>query len=333
MLCDFTNGVDLVSGRDLIPWNWSLPLGPASGEKPYDTDMGYAEERFARRAALGNLPLTAPPRGWKGSLPSYSLIDFESVQVGNWHNFAPGLNGVELDLSRAVSLFDPKYDSLVRARRMMKRDEYRAGSLSKSDARAWRRDIEAALSREESTGSGIQWQRLAHLIVDRHGGRIDYLSLILQDASTILEDGSLKVNTTESIKRTRNALFIILGPFLTTSAVPSNTSDTASLTETIHYCSTLYTARLGSSLLTPQERLFKRSIEGVMKEICRTIGLMWLDAFPAEDLQEEHAKRELLAKLNSQIQELKEHLGWATWVRCHPPCGPYVRIFLPCQTM
>ncbi|KAG8880171.1 hypothetical protein FRB97_001002 [Tulasnella sp. 331] len=100
----------------------------------------------------------------------------------------------------------------------------------------------------------------------------------------------------------------------------------ASLAPTIRHCSNVFTSRILSSTLTSSERLIKSSVETVAGEICRTLGVIWLEAFDVES-KDEKEKTTLVAKWRDEVERLMDWLGWANWAHfmiCEPACGPHV---------
>ncbi|KAG8955047.1 hypothetical protein FRC00_005592 [Tulasnella sp. 408] len=352
MLCDFTQRVNLVSGLALLPTHRDMPGpgGPPPGRKPgkgppglpMDNDpLGLFAKGHSRfETSPGDhleppqppkMPLPfpgedpIPPKGWKGSLLSGSTVVFGAIQAGNWHNAPSGLNGVVLDHAGAISFFDPKYTSLVKARRGVDRMKWRVGNITKSDVELFRADLDSALTRKEK-GSDVRWSGLVRSVVERHADRLEFLFEWV---------GAERKNVTEGIVYARRTILEMLAPYFVVDSVPSNYQTNLTwLNPTMHYCSTAFTSHLPVGDFTPQEHLLKRAVEVVTTEICRTLGVIWLDAFDAEQVENEMEQRDKLARWKGEIGRLMDWLGWAVWVKCKPACGPFVSsaslVLVPC---
>ncbi|KIO22403.1 hypothetical protein M407DRAFT_216435 [Tulasnella calospora MUT 4182] len=348
MLCDFTKRVSLVSGLTLLPTNRGRRGpggGPPPGRKPGEvppgppTDDDPLESLAAGHSRFETLPDDhleppqppempprvpwedpVPPKGWKGSLLSGSAVTFGGIQAGNWHNAPSGLNGVILDHAGTISFFNPKYTSLVEARRGVDRMKWRAGNITKSDVELFRAELDAVLTRKEK-GSDVRWDGLVRSVVERHADRLEFLSEWL---------GADHKNVTEGVVYARRTVLEMLAPYFVVDSIPSDYKTNVTwLNPTMHYCSTAYTSHLPVDDFTPQEHLLKEAVEVVTTEICRTLGVVWLDAFDAEAVQNETEQRERLVKWKGEIGRLMDWLGWAVWVKCKPICGPFELCSLP----
>ncbi|KAG8950867.1 hypothetical protein FRC04_007099 [Tulasnella sp. 424] len=110
-------------------------------------------------------------------------VGFEAIQAGNWHNRAPGVNGVTLDYAGMVSFFDPKYTSLVRAREGVDRKRWRVGNITKEEAGLFTSELQDVLAKKEK-GGGVRWDAIVRGVVERHAGRLEFLSDWLGDDTT-----------------------------------------------------------------------------------------------------------------------------------------------------
>ncbi|KAG8997404.1 hypothetical protein FRB94_007681 [Tulasnella sp. JGI-2019a] len=351
MLCDFTNGVTLVSQLPLIPTapdpkrTDDLILIPSGDDdrsnlfsRPTAANPLFHSLNYTCSIGAGPKPLPSgvvhpdpwrprtPPIGWRGSLRPAASALYEVLQAGNWHNAAPGVSGVNLDYNSAISLFDPKYSSLVAARRKIsQREMYRAGNISRVDMRTVFADLEEVLKRDPgAVGSGIKWADVMRSVKERHSQRLEHFALTLRPNLT-----TAAYNITAVVVQIRYQILTILSPFLTKSSVPSASSCREEwLVVPMHYCANTFTGHIQEEYLTPQERLIKRGIEVVMREICRTMGVLWLDAFESEGASK--AEQQMLVKRwGAEIERLMNWLGWAEWIRCEPACGPMELCTLP----
>lgn len=338
MICDFQQGIHLVSSLDLLPVsrkNWDPPkkstaesetlrgFGPPSSDGPQSSDVLLRGSRSGGNCFRSKCdeesggPWQEPPtpHGWKGTLRPMVSVGFEAIQAGNWHNRAPGVNGVTLDYAGMVSFFDPKYTSLVRAREGVDRKRWRVGNITKEEAGLFTSELQDVLAKKEK-GSGVRWDAIVRGVVERHAGRLEFLSDWLGDETK---------NGTYIIEHARRAVLAMLSPYLTVTSIPSDhKTNTTWLNPSIHYCSTAFTAHLPVNQFTPQEHRLKAAVEVVTREICRTIGLVWIDAFDMEDLQDEGEQRHVLTKWKGHVDGLMEWLGWTEWVQCKPACDQYV---------
>lgn len=339
MLCDFQRGVRLVSSLDLLPVsreNWGPKPEPEVNDATrHALDLLISNTLHSRHllphvpfqggdCKLSNCdeipdgPWPEPPipHGWKGTLRHLISVEFEAIQAGNWHDRARGVNGVVLDYSGMVSFFDPKYTSLAHARNGVDRKRWRVGNITKEDVEVFRSELQDVLTRKEKS-SGVKWGDLVRSVVDRHAGRLEFLSDWLGDGTN---------NSTYIIKHARRAVLMMLAPYLSVTSIPSDYKTNMTwLDPTIHYCSTTFTAHLPVHQFTLQEHRIGSAVETVMREICRTIGLIWIDAFDAEGLQDEPERRRLLTKWKADVDGLMAWLGWTEWVKCKPACKQHVR--------
>ena len=71
------------------------------------------------------------------------------------------------------------------------------------------------------------------------------------------------------------------------------------------------------------------AVQETTGEICRRLGLMWIDAFDIEsaDTSEQHAAR-IVGEWRTDVRELMEWLDWPAWQTCRPGCQVNVRPFL-----
>ncbi|KAG8894325.1 hypothetical protein FRC00_009098, partial [Tulasnella sp. 408] len=339
MLCDFQRGVRLVSALDLLPVsreNWGPKPKPKMNDTTQHTPAPPVSITQHSRHPIPLVPLKGEnckrsncdevpdgpwpepplPHGWKGTLRHLVSVEFEAIQAGNWHDRAPGVNGLVLDYSGMISFFDSKYTSLARTRDGVDRKRWRVGNITKEDVDLFRNELQDVLTRRE-WGSGVRWDAIVRNVVDRHAGRLEFLSDWLGDGTK---------NSTHIIKHARRAVLTMLAPYLSVSSIPSDyKTNTTWLHPAIHYCSTMFTAHLPAHQFTLQEHHIGSAVETVMREICRTIGLIWIDAFDAEGLQDETERRRLVTKWKTDVDRLMGWLGWTEWVKCKPACKQYVR--------
>ncbi|KAG9016103.1 hypothetical protein FRB93_011577 [Tulasnella sp. JGI-2019a] len=354
MICDFSVGLEVVSVLDLLPTHGGPGGRPHAPCEPEDEPSVNDTIRSppAQEEGWDNLgphllppygppgpggpgrrrpdqPITPPP-GWVGSLRPGRSFYAEAIQAGNWHDL-PGLGlSVQLDYTRMVTFFDPKYKSLVHARRIQRnKGVFRAGNVTKADAGVMLAELSEMLRSWDHTlseGRGIQysWATIVQTIVERYSERLEYLSLILGGARS---EALGRFNVTESIQRARWQVLTMLNPYMPVSSLPAvlDRGGSTWLDPTIRQCSDLYTSRIPSSGLTSAERLIKDAVGTVAREICRSLGIIWLDAFGVESRTE---KEQIIsmAKWYGEVKRLMGWLGWASWTEfaaCSPACGAH----------
>lgn len=293
MICDFSKGLELVSGLDIVPGGggrrFPRPFGASDVDPELRTmavgverDKAAPEEAMpypefdgslsrrdegglfspsyqpnpspTRQPALappypwppgppGPLPPSLPPPGWVGSLRPIRSLFFEAVLAGKWHDL-PGLStSVKLDFSRLVTFFDPRFESLVIARRSQTRGTYRVGNITRDEAAIMRRDLEESLLEkgpDQRKASGVDWTAITQAVVERHAGRFEYLLLLLEDAAGPSSNTRLKVNLTETVTRIRWQVLTMLTPYMLATSVPPSPphrahNETAWLAPTVQY--------------------------------------------------------------------------------------------------
>ncbi|KAG5649347.1 hypothetical protein H0H81_004414 [Sphagnurus paluster] len=309
MLCDFSDGLAVVSKLNLPPSMEELPLPP---NNTFIVD-------------LPQLMTTALESGW-------------------WHNQYPGDPRIELDLSRLVSFYDTSLvPSLVPVRHHQQRHEHRLEGISPTDVKTVREALALALNRTGS-GSGINWRSIFRIITLRYADRLELIRYLLNP--TELEP-EIPRSLIETAKLVQQQLRISLTPYIINGAAPPmvdgdagarNHSWTAPI---FKYCATTHTNSFiaSSSKLTPSEQLILTAIRDTNKEICRVIVKMWAEGVyegldpilrqPSSSDSESEPSPEALGSLMNrwrvEIDRLFNWLDWSIWIKCRPACGPEVR--------
>ncbi|KAG8889659.1 hypothetical protein FRB98_003462 [Tulasnella sp. 332] len=352
MLCNFAS-MEVVSALDLLPVHANTgqqPECPLESTDPLYTDDRSKDDSSPKsqspEAQENPLPTSNPPRQgkrrvqhptipteWVGSLPSERTLLIEAIQAGNWHDLAGLAHYVHLDYTRFVTFFDPKYESLTLARRIQHgKGAFRAGNVTKADADMMLAELKGMLrtwdlTLSRGTEPRVSWSALVQTVVERYSTRLEYLLLLLRN-----RDGKPgKLDVTQVATRARYQVLVMLAPYMSISYMPSTNVGSASLAPTIRHCSNVFTSRILSSTLTSSERLIKSSVETVAGEICRTLGVIWLEAFDVES-KDEKEKITLVAKWRDEVERLMDWLGWANWAHfmiCEPACGPHEFCTLP----
>ncbi|KAJ7243821.1 hypothetical protein B0H12DRAFT_1130158 [Mycena haematopus] len=312
MLCDFSQGVEVVSADYLAAW-WSR----------------HITTPFQR--------LTAPSTsdGPHGRLVG-EMLGFEVIHAGSWHNEYPGDTRVKLDLTGFISFYDASLaPSLVSTRQGQERWDHRAAGISTTDLVVVKARLHEALARwPDNTGSGIDWQTLYRVIVDRYADRLETLAHLL---NTTTPD-----TVHERARIIQAQLRIMLTPYILYTARPilgDSVADDAWALPVWKNCATKHTAYIHASTalqrMTASERLLLRALDDTNREICRVVVRMWvagvhagLDAF----ISVESSDMEPLRTVQGWREEtdgLMSWLDWAVWVKCRPACGAEEICYLP----
>ena len=301
MMCDFEQGVELVSSVRVIP-----PLPPL---RPIPGQPVYVD------------PIL--PAGWRGSPRSYASTVFEVINSGSWQNHRGGEMRFRLDFSRFITFFDPKVKSLVEQRKTQRREQYRVKGISVPDLDSIRSTIDLAYSDWGATGSGVDWGSMVRAIQDRYAKRLELINDLLQHEGDV----------TEVAAHVREQVFTLLTPYMSFGAYGGDVRGRSWVGPIAHRCSTTLTGWITSRLdtsMTPSERLIKASIEDVQHEICRVVSEIWIDAFAIEEETDLRKISELVGEWRAEIRKLMEWLDWPMWVKCSPRCDePREMCYLP----
>ncbi|KAH9028927.1 hypothetical protein EDB84DRAFT_255857 [Lactarius hengduanensis] len=207
MICDFLDGMEVVSFLDLIPLDRStLPRRLPGIPRP--------------------LPQPSPPKlpsGWRGSPPDMRRNLFEAYVTGTWHDRAPGESRVRLDYSGLVTFYDPSLSSLVEARYGKDRLHLRLEGISVLDTEQVRDELRTVLTRERDGGSGIDWGSIVRVVTERYAGRLEYLRFLLSPNTTTFADAL------ERAAVAREQLLVMLAPYITTTDLPQQLPTSANL--------------------------------------------------------------------------------------------------------
>lgn len=334
MLCDFSNGMELVTSLEVIPATqprpvrnpMPLPKDPKDENAHEDPETSPPPQSWDSAEVAP--PDFDPPVGWRGSQNTIYSVLFETIHTGSWHDRAPGETRVHIDYTGLVSFYDSGLTSLVDARRREDRFHHRLLNISQEDTRTMIDEVNEVFSRgwdlearkrAGNIGSGVDWKSVTAVVTERYGERLETLAYIL-------EDGRFG-NVTRQVALFRSQLLIMLSPYMVVSSMPSPdvdpTSNTSWIVPMVHYCATTQTLHLNTTSMTKQEKRIKSSVEEVLGEICRTLGSLWVDAFDVE-AAEMGMQVEVVERSRLKVTRLMRWLDWPMWVKCRPSCGPEV---------
>ncbi|KAJ7728958.1 hypothetical protein DFH07DRAFT_219668 [Mycena maculata] len=337
MLCDFKNGVELLSA-DFLAAMWARHITPPLW-------------RPEARSDPHSLDPTTPEN--KTSLIS-QLLRFESVRGGSWHNAFPGETRISLDLTRLVSFYDTALvPSLVSYRTGKERWDHRLQNISSVDLTAVKTRLRAAFAPDNvDPGSGVDWRTLYRVLVDRYADRLEMLEYLLNTTTTD--------NIDTRARTIQMQLRVMLTPYILYSARPADDSAVSMAAEDYAWaapvwrgCATRHTAHIHASpplqsRLTASERLLLNALDETNREICRVVVRMWATGVHAEldalispdedDVPDSTASKEGLSpevlsrvveKWQTSASKLISWLDWSVWVNCRPACSFEEMCYLP----
>ncbi|KAF8601531.1 hypothetical protein BDV93DRAFT_524703 [Ceratobasidium sp. AG-I] len=299
MHCNLTDGLELVSSAHILP---------LQGEDVSD----------------GISPLNTRPGNWRGALTTADALMFEVFQAGSWHNYSPGEVRVRLDAAKLVTLYDPALKSGVLSRRGLEKISHRGEGLSKEDVNTWRGWIQDVVQADTPAPSGVDWQALTTVIMDRYGLRLQLLQSMLQPDKVVL-------NATAAMQSVRGHLMLMLVTDLTLDTIPQNESSktTPDLTwakPIAAHCSSFLLSHLPQDRFTREERTLYRAVSGTQTEICRVLSLLWTEAY---DSAPSGQFGKLLEGWRERVEGLMSWLDWPMWNKCRPECSLDTMCFIP----
>ncbi|KAH9986212.1 hypothetical protein BJV74DRAFT_775079 [Russula compacta] len=309
MICDFSDGLEVITLLDLLPFNVTKGHRRPPGQLPH---LPFPD------------PAPSPPPGWRGSLLDYFNTFFEAHVAGGWHDHAPGETRVHLDYTGFVTFYDPTLSSLVEARQVKDRFYHRLEGISAADTKRVHAELQSMLTRKKASGSNIDWGSIARIMMERYADRLEYLRYLLSPNATFTD-------AAEQAAAARTQLLIMLAPYLTTVDVPEQRPATANVSwaaPAVRRCATTQTSHIPLGMLTPQEVRIHAAVEGTLREICRRLMLVWLEFFDVEGSDEAKAVK-VIDVGHRHIDELMSWLDWSLWVRCEPACGLGENCYLP----
>jgi len=313
MLCDFSNGVEVITLLDLLPKNQTKPfIRPHGPQHP----------------PIPVPPPTKPPTGWRGSLQKDTVTFFQAYVAGGWHDRAPGETRVHLDYTGLITFYDPALSSLVEARVGKDRLHHNLEGISSADSERVHAELRSVLTRKRRSRSGVvDWASIARIVTERYADRLENLRFSLSPNA-----GATFADAAEKVAVVRGQLLVMLVPYITTDDVPQQplvptSANAIWAAPVMHRCSTTQTSGIPVGLLTPQEVRIHAAVEGTLREICRRLVLVWMEFFDVEGKSEAEAA-EAIEVGRRHVDELTSWLGWSVWLRCEPACSFNVRAAL-----
>ncbi|KAJ7134072.1 hypothetical protein C8R43DRAFT_640074 [Mycena crocata] len=339
MLCDFNNGVELVSADYLTAWRLNYITPPLW--------------RPTAHSILSNqespLNIASPEDGPYLATIAH-VLRFETVRAASWHNRYPGETRIVLDLTRFVSFYDTSIaPSLIPQRTGKERWDHRLQNISAVDLAAVTARLKAVLAPDyiqNNPGSGVDWQVLYRVLVDRYAERLEMLEYLLNTTTT--------ANIAARAKTIQMQLRAMVTPYALYHARPTfvfKKSDSTSVGGQDDYvwaapvwrgCATRHTAQIHTNAvlklrLTPAEHLLLGALDGTNREICRSVVRMWAAGVEAgldvqlpisrhRDASKNRADSEkTIARVvegwHADTQALMAWLDWSVWVKCRPACS------------
>ncbi|KEP52960.1 putative transmembrane protein [Rhizoctonia solani 123E] len=318
MYCDFYQGIEVVSSLHILPPEESHMPGPP-----------------------GNGP-GGPPPSKELNLPDRSSAmkqrSLEAFQAGAWHRRAPGEVRVRLDVARLVSLYDPALRSGMKTRKGLEKIQHRGKGLSQEDIETFRTWVIDSVQPTAPATSGVDWQALTTVIMDRYSSRLEYLQLLLKP-------DHISANATAVVQDVRTELMIMLMPDLTSDTVPRSATRTTSsaaahysqlrrgeartdewIKPILDHCSSYLVSHLPQDKFTREERTLYAGVSGTLHEICRVLSLLWSEAY---DPLPTTPPVILIGRWRVQVDELIQWLDWPMWNKCTPECDLDSICFIP----
>jgi len=204
-------------------------------------------------------------------------------------------------------------------------------NISASDAAHVLAELRYVLTRKQGSGSSVDWKSTTRVVVERYADRLEYLRFLLSPNATVMF-----TDAAAQAFAVRARLLVMLGPYITTVDVPQQEQELSAsanlnvtwLAPVVRRCATTFTSHIPLGMLTPQEVRIHAAVENTLREICRRLGLLWVQFFDVEEADEAKAA-EVVEVGYRHIDELMSWLDWSLWVRCEPACGLGVRHISP----
>ncbi|KAJ7859772.1 hypothetical protein B0H14DRAFT_2745952 [Mycena olivaceomarginata] len=317
MLCDFHDGVELVSADFLTAWGARYTT-PGWLNVSLDTDNTTNKTR----------PLV------------HQLLRFEMLRAGAWHNHHPGETRVVLDLTRLVSFYDPRPRANISATDLARVQARLRTVLTFNFLSDITLNTSANTEGERGSGSGVDWRSLFRVVSDRYAERLEMLGYLLNTTTP--------ETVHERARVVQMQLRVMLAPYILHSARPplpsaSEAELDAWATPVWRVCATRHTAHIHTHAmtltLTESEWVLLRALDETNREICRVVVGMWAAGVHAgldgliPPAREPASFAQLLGgvvhRWRRDADALLAWLDWGVWVKCRPACGVEETCYLP----
>ncbi|VDB88239.1 unnamed protein product [Peniophora sp. CBMAI 1063] len=296
MYCNMTNGLKLISAIEAMPY---VPYNDSSISATIKSpNRGPGSPGWDERADR--------PSSWRSSLPTETGNDIRVA--ANRHARTPGETRVHILYDKIITFYDPAVTSLLESRRGKPRQEHRLKGISKADADAKLRELDGVLGNWDWKGSSIDWRSLTHVVFELYAQRLETLAYTLSNAT----HPDVRTRATKA----RAQVLAMLAPHSAITNTPpldADTADNAWLAPVVQRCASTHTAGIPTDLLTPQEALKLKSVEVVMREVCRRLGRMLHAAFDVESADWEKTRlKDIVDFLREEVVALMEWLDWTS---------------------
>ncbi|KAA8893836.1 hypothetical protein FN846DRAFT_977158 [Sphaerosporella brunnea] len=240
-------------------------------------------------------PPYGPPRDGRG-VPWSNAAVWEWIRSATWHYSLSPESRVIPDTCRFFTYYSPDFASFPHDLTTRKDFSHRLVNVTKEDAAAFKAQIGESLVATDMPCSGLDWQRVTQDIMERYGGRIKELEIVLSS------------NTTNATTKAEKAGILAFGGIM--PFVSDSKRDGAQ-----ERCSTAYTAFIPEGSLSPQEVLLRHTVEQVVGRICQLFISVYF-----EQLEHPPSEYGVLGWKRNTV-ELVEWLDWDMWRRCERQCA------------
>lgn len=344
MWCNFEEGIERIQHLNLTDW-WTEMTGEPLGKSPWGPGgpptrptappPPSSHDDITHQEAFDNLDdhfsypgkypcdypgSCYPPtrhRGWSPFGPSTA---WEWLRSATEVYSGQGENRVQLDTSRMVTAYGRVgLSEFLTTRDMAK---HRLINMTNAASLAYRRDIEHIANRTW-VSSGVDWRKIADMIVTRYGQRLPEIHKHLSNG------------TIPALKKARLVAASMIMPF-------SKSNNT--LEENLQYCGRGFTTSIARKTLDLNEYKLLSSIEVVHSSICdflfgfyddfRTlqspkIPPLIVNAHENRVVEKNEDWEELISCWKDKLTELMSKLDWKLWKTCKKACDADEICYLP----
>ncbi|KAF8535396.1 hypothetical protein BDD12DRAFT_695320, partial [Trichophaea hybrida] len=234
-----------------------------------------------------------PPPG----MPWSNAAGWEWIRSATWHYSLSPESRVTPDFCCFFTFYSPSFKSFPNTLTTRKNSSHRLIGVLKPDATAFKTAIGESLLPKKAPCSGLDWRRVTQDIMDRYGGRIKELSLVLSANAT---------NATEKVEKAGKLAFAGVMPFVNNS-LPTGEEE--------ERCTHAFTEFIPEASLSPQEFLLRDTVEAVLGRICR----LFVDVY-FEYVQPQLSVEDTVWKWRRNTETLMGWLDWDMWRMCEERC-------------